>query len=81
MSNQKANEYLDDYNERLEAAEAMLPIVGKLWRNQGIPTYLYGVPLHLKGPIEILKSVPECTASGTQRAQRRGHLASRRGRR
>ena len=56
MSNQKANEYLSDYNERLEAAEAMLPIVGKLWRNQGIPTYLYGVPLHLKGPIDILKA-------------------------
>ena len=38
MSHQTANEYLSDYNQRLEAAEAMLPLIGKLWRNNGVPT-------------------------------------------
>ena len=56
MGKQAANQYLSDYNERLEAAEAMLPLIGKLWRNNGVPTYVFGVPLHLKTPIEILKA-------------------------
>jgi glyceraldehyde 3-phosphate dehydrogenase len=56
MSTDKANEYLQNYNERLEAAEAMLPLIGQLWRNNGVPTYLYGVPLHLKSPTDILKA-------------------------
>ena len=56
MHAEKSNEHLANYNDRLEAAEAMLPIIGKLWRNRGIPTYVYGIPLHLKGPIDILKA-------------------------
>ena len=53
MSTDKANEYLENYNQRLEAAEAMLPLIGRLWRNNGVPTYVYGIPLHLKSPTEI----------------------------
>jgi glyceraldehyde 3-phosphate dehydrogenase len=56
MSHQTANEHLSDYNQRLEAAEAMLPLVGKLWRNNGVPTYVYGAPLHLKSPTELLEA-------------------------
>ncbi len=56
MSSDKANEYLDDYNKRLEAAEAMLPLIGTLWRDYSVPTYLYGVPLHLKSPVDLLKA-------------------------
>ena len=56
MSHQTANEHLSDYNQRLEAAEAMLPLIGKLWRNNGVPTYVYGAPLHLKSPTELLEA-------------------------
>ncbi len=56
MSTERANEFLNSYNERLEAAEAMLPLIGRLWRNNEVPTYVYGIPLHLKSPTDILKA-------------------------
>ena len=56
MSTDKSNSYLASFNARLEAAETMLPLIGQLWRNRGVPTYVYGVPLHLKSPSDILKA-------------------------
>jgi glyceraldehyde 3-phosphate dehydrogenase len=47
--------YLDDWNDRLEAAELMLPILGALWR-RNIALYLYGEPIYMLTPIEIIKA-------------------------
>jgi glyceraldehyde 3-phosphate dehydrogenase (phosphorylating) len=51
----KAESYLDDWNDRLEAAEQMIPLIGALWRRH-IPTYVYGQPLYVRTPIEIIKA-------------------------
>ena len=56
MTASKSDRYLTEYNERLQAAEEMLPIIGALWRDCEVPTYVYGQPLHLKGPVELLKA-------------------------
>ena len=56
MNPQNGNQELSDYNERLQAAEDMLPIIGRLWRDHGVPTYVYGNPLYLKGPTQILQA-------------------------
>ena len=56
MSTTKSDSYLQDYNARLEAAEKLLPLIGALWRDQEVPTYVYGQPLHLKSPTDILKA-------------------------
>ncbi|MBZ4644130.1 MAG: hypothetical protein PWQ25_12 [Deferribacteres bacterium] len=51
----KEQKYFEDFNERLMIAEEMLPIIGKLYRNKSVVTYLYGKPLVNKTAIEILK--------------------------
>ncbi|MEE2902335.1 MAG: glyceraldehyde-3-phosphate dehydrogenase [Myxococcota bacterium] len=56
MTASKSDSYLREYNQRLQAAEEMLPIIGALWRDCEVPTYVYGQPLHLKGPVELLKA-------------------------
>ncbi len=50
-----AQEHLDDWNARLEAAEQMIPLIGALWRRH-VPTYVYGQPLYTRTPIEIVKA-------------------------
>ncbi|MEZ4445901.1 MAG: glyceraldehyde-3-phosphate dehydrogenase [Polyangiaceae bacterium] len=55
MTQAKEQAYLDDWNTRLEAAEQMVPLIGDLWRNH-VPTYVYGLPLYVKTPIEIIKA-------------------------
>jgi len=44
-----------DWNARLERAEAMLPLVGRLYRNNGIVTKVFGRFLVNSSPVEILK--------------------------
>ena len=48
--------YLQEYNQQLEAAEAMLPLLGKLWRTFGVHSYVFGQGLHLKSPSDILNA-------------------------
>ena len=38
----KHNEYFSDWKQREEIAEAMLPIIGRLYRNHGVVTTVYG---------------------------------------
>lgn len=50
-----------DWKADEEAAEAILPMVGRLYRDQGVVTMLQGIPLVQKSPIDIV------------RAHKRGH--------
>lgn len=51
----KANKYFNDFNERLMIAEEMVPLIGKLYREKSVVTYLYGRTLVNKTAIDILK--------------------------
>ncbi|UOD35609.1 glyceraldehyde-3-phosphate dehydrogenase [Deferribacteraceae bacterium V6Fe1] len=51
----KEAQYFRDFNERLMLAEEMLPLIGRLYRERSVVSYLYGKPLVNKTAIEILK--------------------------
>ena len=55
MSHEVADRHLQDWNERLHLAEASLPIIGRLYRESGVVTLLYGRPIIEKPPIDILR--------------------------
>ena len=44
-----------DWNARLDRAEAILPLIGQLYRKHGVLTKVFGRPLVNSSPIEILK--------------------------
>ena len=44
-----------DWNERLERAESLIPIIGRLYRTNGIVTKVFGRFLANVSPIELLK--------------------------
>ncbi|RFA30747.1 type I glyceraldehyde-3-phosphate dehydrogenase [Alkalilimnicola ehrlichii] len=55
--NQKAPDaYLNDWTQRQELAERMLPMIGKLYRDKGIVLRIYGRPLINCTTIDILKA-------------------------
>ncbi|MBU3914850.1 glyceraldehyde-3-phosphate dehydrogenase [bacterium] len=56
MNEQDQNSKLKDWNQREELAEEMLHIIGKLYRNQGIVTLIYGRPIVSCSTIEIIKA-------------------------
>ncbi|MEC4724029.1 glyceraldehyde-3-phosphate dehydrogenase [Shewanella sp. D64] len=51
-----ADKHLQSWQERFEMAEAMQPLLGKLYRNQGVEVVIYGKPLLNASTIEIIKS-------------------------
>ena len=51
-----ADKHLQSWQERFEMAEAMQPLLGKLYRNQGVEVVLYGKALLNASTIEIIKS-------------------------
>ncbi|MCF1429076.1 MAG: glyceraldehyde-3-phosphate dehydrogenase [Shewanella sp.] len=51
-----ADKYLQSWQERFEMAEAMQPLLGKLYRNQGVEVLIYGKPLLAASTIEIIKA-------------------------
>ncbi|MBB1270096.1 glyceraldehyde-3-phosphate dehydrogenase [Shewanella sp. SR44-3] len=51
-----ADKHLQSWQERFEMAEAMQPLLGKLYRNQGVEVVVYGKPLLNASTIEIIKS-------------------------
>ncbi len=55
MSDQKADFYFRDWKSREQRAEAMVPIVGQLYRGRGVIITLFGNSLVNKSPIEIIK--------------------------
>ncbi len=56
MIDEKTESLLADWTERQKAAEAMLPLIGSLYRDRKIVTKVYGCVLINKSPIEIIKA-------------------------
>mgnify|MGYP002478172530 FL=1 len=46
----------DRWNERQALAEAMIPLIGRLYRDHGVVTSIYGRRLINQSPVEILKA-------------------------
>ena len=55
MSQELANRHLHDWNERVQLAEAAVPIIGGLFRDRAAVVILYGRPLIERAPIDILR--------------------------
>ena len=55
VSDQRADGYLADWKLREQNAEAMVPIIGRLFRKHGVIVTIFGNYLVNKDPIEILK--------------------------
>ncbi|MDO6640758.1 MULTISPECIES: glyceraldehyde-3-phosphate dehydrogenase [unclassified Shewanella] len=51
-----ADKHLQSWQERFEMAEAMQPLLGKLYRNQGVEVLIFGKPLLNASTIEIIKA-------------------------
>ncbi len=51
-----ADKHLQSWQERFEMAEAMQPLLGKLYRNQGVEVVIYGKPLLNASTIDIIKA-------------------------
>jgi len=47
---------LEDWNDRLDIAESMVPLIGRLYRKNGIVTKVFGRPLVNSSPVGILKT-------------------------
>ncbi|MCZ6680746.1 MAG: glyceraldehyde-3-phosphate dehydrogenase [Candidatus Poribacteria bacterium] len=56
MRDQKMEIYFNDWIKQEEAAESMVPLIGKLYRNYGVVTTIYGRSLVHASPIDILKA-------------------------
>jgi len=56
MSMQKQEKYLNDWIRQDEAAEAMLPLIGHLYRDRGVNINVYGQSLVNKSLIDIIKA-------------------------
>ncbi|ORU90412.1 MAG: glyceraldehyde-3-phosphate dehydrogenase [Cycloclasticus sp. symbiont of Poecilosclerida sp. M] len=55
MSKSQHNEYLKVWEKRQEIAEAMVPIIGKIYRSSGVVLKIYGRTLINASPITLLK--------------------------
>ena len=56
MRDSKVESYLDDWREEEETAESMVPLIGKLYRDYGVVTTVYGRSLVHGSTIDILKA-------------------------
>lgn len=55
MSESKADDYLRDWTVREDVAEDMVPIIGRLYRDRGVVTTVFGHSLVNKSPVEIIQ--------------------------
>lgn len=55
MNRERTSE-LERWNARMELAEAMIPLIGSLYRNRGVVTSIYGRRLINLSPVEVLKA-------------------------
>ncbi len=55
MALAKLDDYFPDWKEREALAEAMIPIIGKLYR-RNIVAYCYGQPLHNQSVLEVMQT-------------------------
>ena len=56
MNRNKPEAYFNDWTERIDLAEAMVPMIGRLYRNQGVNISIYGRTLTNKTPVRILRA-------------------------
>ena len=56
MIDQKMESYFADWAKREEVAESMVPLIGKLYRDYGVVTTIYGRSLVHNSTIDILKA-------------------------
>ena len=56
MRDSKVESYLDDWSEEEAIAESMIPLIGKLYRDYGVVTTIYGRSLVRESTIDILKA-------------------------
>ena len=56
MIDQKMERYFADWAKREEVAESMVPLIGKLYRDYGVVTTIYGRSLVHNSTIDILKA-------------------------
>ncbi|MDA1185985.1 MAG: glyceraldehyde-3-phosphate dehydrogenase [Acidobacteria bacterium] len=56
MSDEKLEGYLADWKRREQSAEAMVPLIGRLFRERGVIVKIFGSYLVNRDPIEILKA-------------------------
>jgi glyceraldehyde 3-phosphate dehydrogenase len=56
MSDEKLEGYLADWKLREQSAEAMVPLVGRLFREHGVIVKIFGSYLVNRDPVEILKA-------------------------
>lgn len=56
MNPNKPEEYFNDWTERIDLAESMVPIIGGLYRNKGVNISIYGRTLVNKTPVGILRA-------------------------
>ena len=56
MRDSKVESYLDDWSEEEAIAESMIPLIGKLYRDYGVVTTIYGHSLVRGSSIDILKA-------------------------
>lgn len=52
---QRPDDYFSDWKDREALAEAMIPLVGKLYRKDNVKTYIHGHPLPNRSVIEIMQ--------------------------
>lgn len=56
MADEKLNAYFEDWAQRERIAESMVPVLGRLYREHGVITKVFGVSLVHKTPIDIIKA-------------------------
>ena len=55
MSRDLVNESMEDWNSKIAAAEEMMPIIGRLFREKAIETSIFGRLLNNRTVINIIK--------------------------
>ena len=55
MSQTKSDRYLRDWTERADVADEMVPMIGRLYRDRGVITTVFGHSLVNKSPVEIIQ--------------------------
>jgi glyceraldehyde 3-phosphate dehydrogenase len=52
----RPNDYFADWKQREALAEGLIPLVGKLYRERNVKSYLYGHSLHNESVIDIMQA-------------------------
>ena len=55
MTRELTESHLQDWNDRVQLAEAALPLIGRLFRERSVIATMFGRPLIEKSPIDILR--------------------------